>query len=108
MAAQRGHVAGEQAAAGARHGSTWPWPIGGEARTSRQAARPPCVDVLAKEGLERIVPEGEAFDPGSTTPWRTNRGGEGAPDPARVSEVLRAGYRWKGQVLRPAMVKVRG
>jgi molecular chaperone GrpE (heat shock protein) len=25
-----------------------------------------------------------------------------------VSEVLRTGYRWKGKVLRPAMVKVRG
>jgi molecular chaperone GrpE len=25
-----------------------------------------------------------------------------------VDEVLRAGYRWKGVVLRPAMVKVRG
>ena len=25
-----------------------------------------------------------------------------------VVEVLRAGYRWKGRVLRPAMVKVRG
>jgi len=26
----------------------------------------------------------------------------------QVSEVLRAGYSWKGRVLRPAMVKVRG
>jgi molecular chaperone GrpE len=25
-----------------------------------------------------------------------------------VSEVLRSGYLWKGKVLRPAMVKVRG
>jgi molecular chaperone GrpE (heat shock protein) len=25
-----------------------------------------------------------------------------------VAEVLRAGYRWNGRVLRPAMVKVRG
>jgi molecular chaperone GrpE (heat shock protein) len=25
-----------------------------------------------------------------------------------VVEVMRAGYRWKGRVLRPAMVKVRG
>jgi molecular chaperone GrpE (heat shock protein) len=25
-----------------------------------------------------------------------------------VEEVLRSGYRWKGQVLRPAMVRVRG
>jgi molecular chaperone GrpE (heat shock protein) len=25
-----------------------------------------------------------------------------------VDEVMRSGYRWKGQVLRPAMVRVRG
>jgi molecular chaperone GrpE (heat shock protein) len=25
-----------------------------------------------------------------------------------VSEILRTGYRWKGRVLRPAMVKVKG
>jgi len=29
-------------------------------------------------------------------------------DGAMVEEVLRAGYRWKGQVLRAAMVRVRG
>ena len=35
--------------------------------------------------------------------------GEGGPDgETMVAEVLRAGYRWKGQVLRPAMVRVRG
>ncbi len=32
--------------------------------------------------------------------------GEG--DEAVVVEVLRTGYEWKGRVLRPAMVKVRG
>jgi molecular chaperone GrpE (heat shock protein) len=31
--------------------------------------------------------------------------GEGGP---LVDEVLRAGYRWRDQVLRPAMVKVKG
>jgi molecular chaperone GrpE len=31
--------------------------------------------------------------------------GDGEPE---VIEVMRAGYRWKGRVLRPAMVKVRG
>jgi len=25
-----------------------------------------------------------------------------------VAEVMRTGYRWKGRVLRPAMVKVKG
>jgi molecular chaperone GrpE (heat shock protein) len=34
--------------------------------------------------------------------------GQGAPEMPEVSEVRRAGYLWKGQILRPAMVKVRG
>jgi molecular chaperone GrpE len=33
--------------------------------------------------------------------------GDGTGEP-EVCEVMRAGYRWKGRVLRPAMVKVRG
>ena len=33
-------------------------------------------------------------------------GGEGGE--SVVDEVLRSGYRWKGQVLRAAMVRVRG
>ena len=33
----------------------------------------------------------------------TGDGGE-----AVIDEVLRSGYRWRGQVLRPAMVSVRG
>ncbi len=33
---------------------------------------------------------------------------EDGQDGPVVEEVLRAGYRWKGQVLRPAMVRVRG
>lgn len=33
---------------------------------------------------------------------------DGARDAAKVDEVFRAGYRWHGQVLRPAMVRVKG
>ena len=51
-----------------------------------------------------LGPEGEAFDP--------NHHEAVAHDPgdgeAVVSEVLRPGYVWKGRVLRPAMVRVRG
>jgi molecular chaperone GrpE len=62
------------------------------------------VEVLAKEGLERIDPIGEAFDPNEHDAVAHEEGdGE-----AEVSEVMRAGYRWKGRVLRPAMVKVKG
>lgn len=66
-------------------------------------------DVLAKEGLQRIVPEGQAFDPQRHDAVAHEVAeGEGAPPVPEVSEVLRAGYEWKGRVLRPAMVKVRG
>ena len=33
---------------------------------------------------------------------------EGDVDEPIVAEVMRTGYRWKGRVLRPAMVKVKG
>jgi molecular chaperone GrpE len=66
-------------------------------------------DVLSKEGLERIVPEGQPFDPEHhDAVAHEPADGAGAPPQPEVSEVLRAGYLWKGRVLRPAMVKVRG
>ncbi|HKH24468.1 MAG TPA: nucleotide exchange factor GrpE, partial [Acidimicrobiales bacterium] len=60
---------------------------------------------LEKEGLERIDPKGEAFDPAEAEAviHEPGDGGEQV-----VSEVLRTGYRWRGRVLRPAMVKVTG
>ena len=60
--------------------------------------------VLQKEGLQRIDPMGQAFDPNEADAVAH----EDADDGPLVSEVLRPGYRWKGRVLRPAMVKVRG
>jgi molecular chaperone GrpE len=66
-------------------------------------------DVLAKEGLQRMVPEGQPFDPQRHDAVAHEPAeGEGAPEVPEVNEVLRAGYEWKGRVLRPAMVKVRG
>ncbi|HWC40008.1 MAG TPA: nucleotide exchange factor GrpE [Acidimicrobiales bacterium] len=61
-------------------------------------------DVLEKEGLERIDPRGQPFDPNQHDAVMHEEGDE-EPE---VSDVLRAGYRWKGRVLRPAMVKVKG
>jgi molecular chaperone GrpE len=58
---------------------------------------------LEKEGLERIDPEGEAFDP-AVAEAVVHEPGEGGPQV--VADVLRTGYRWRGRVLRPAMVKV--
>ena len=60
--------------------------------------------VLEKEGLQRIDPAGQVFDPNEADAVAH----EDADDGPLVSEVLRPGYRWKGRVLRPAMVKVRG
>jgi molecular chaperone GrpE len=58
---------------------------------------------LSKEGLERIDPKGAAFDP-TEAEAVVHEPGEGGEQV--VAEVLRPGYRWRGQVLRPAMVKV--
>lgn len=62
---------------------------------------------LEKEGLERIDPGGQEFDP--------NRHEAVMHEPAEddqagtvVADVMRAGFEWKGRVIRPAMVKVRG
>jgi molecular chaperone GrpE len=64
------------------------------------------VEVLEREGLERMTPEGQPFDPTRhEAVVHEPGGGEGE---ATVVECLRPGYLWKGQVLRAAMVKVRG
>jgi molecular chaperone GrpE len=58
---------------------------------------------LEKEGLERIDPKGEAFDP-EIAEAVLHEPGDG--DTHMVTEVLRPGYRWRGRLLRPALVKV--
>ena len=86
-------------------------------------------DVLAKEGLERIDPTGLPFDPtaheavghepalGDGLGSDAAAGVGGAEDAAAgeaddggavVARVMRAGFRWRGAVVRPAMVTVRG
>lgn len=62
------------------------------------------LDVLEAAGLERIDPAGQPFDPNEHDAVQHEEG-DGEPE---VIEVHRAGYRWKGRVLRPAMVKVKG
>jgi molecular chaperone GrpE len=99
--------------------------LGGEVGTSDEGraleqARSQLLDVLSKEGLERVDETEVAFDPVvhdavAHSPAEAtdgaidvaDDGGAGAHD-VTVDEVLRAGYRWRGQVLRPAMVRVRG
>ncbi len=69
-------------------------------------------DLLAREGLERIDPLGEEFDPTAHEAVghvpAEEGGSPGAPGEPVVAEVMRAGYRWRGAVVRPAMVMVRG
>ena len=61
-------------------------------------------EALGKEGLERIDAFGAAFDPEQHDAVLHEEG----DGPAEVIEVLRSGWKWKGRVLRPAMVKVKG
>jgi molecular chaperone GrpE len=63
-------------------------------------------EALEREGLERIDPAGGVFDP-TVHDAVAHEPGDSGSEP-EVSEVMRAGYRWKGRVLRPAMVKVKG
>lgn len=68
-------------------------------------------DVLAKDGLTRIGEVGETFDPTvheAVLHVPADEGDETTGQGPVVDEVLRAGYRLRGRVLRPAMVKVRG
>ncbi len=67
------------------------------------------VTLLEKEGLERIDPVGREFDPNEADAVAHEPHGPGdVPGAQVVSAVLRPGYRWKGRVVRPAMVKVTG
>ncbi|MDP9006833.1 MAG: nucleotide exchange factor GrpE [Actinomycetota bacterium] len=61
--------------------------------------------VLEKAGLERVDPAEEAFDPNAHDAVAHEPGNGGEPI---VEETLRAGYRWRGRLVRPAMVRVRG
>lgn len=72
--------------------------------------------ILTKEGLERIDASEVEFDPtihdavAHEAPESPEDGADSdtAADHHIVDTVMRAGYRLKGRVLRPAMVKVRG
>jgi molecular chaperone GrpE len=66
------------------------------------------LSALESEGLERLDPAGEAFDPNDAEAVvHEGEAPAGATGPV-VTAVLRAGYRWRGKVIRAAMVKVAG
>ncbi len=58
--------------------------------------------VLERAGLERMDAEGQPFDPNEHEAVM-HEDGDG---PEIVADVMRTGYRLKGRVIRPAMVKV--
>ena len=58
--------------------------------------------VLEKAGLERIDANGVAFDPNEHEAVMQDAG-DGEP---HVAETMRTGYRLKGKVIRPSMVRV--
>jgi molecular chaperone GrpE len=62
-------------------------------------------ETLEKEGLERLGASGDVFDPNVHEAVLREESDD--PEPV-IAEVLRGGYRWKGTVVRTAMVKVRG
>jgi molecular chaperone GrpE len=67
------------------------------------------LQILEKNGLERIDPVGDVFDPNRhEAVMHEPAGPDDDPALSLVSEVLRIGYAWKGRVVRAAMVKVRG
>jgi molecular chaperone GrpE len=63
------------------------------------------IGTLQKQGLEAMDLEGKPFDPAEADAVMHE---EGDVEEPIVAEVMRTGYRWKGRVLRPAMVKVKG
>lgn len=73
---------------------------------------------LEAEGMEVLKPEGDLFDPNlheaiehiaADNIVANDAHASDSPDGAPVVvEVFRTGYTWKGRLLRPAMVKVRG
>jgi len=67
-------------------------------------ARSLLLDTLTKEGLDRIDQIGVPFDPTiHDAVAHVDGNGEQV-----VDDVMRAGYQWKGAVVRPAMVRVKG
>lgn len=62
---------------------------------------------LQKQGLEALDLADKPFDPSTAEAVVHEPGDDSGTGPV-VSEVLRTGYRWKGRVVRAAMVKVKG
>ena len=64
-------------------------------------------ETLEKSGLESIKGLGELFDPNIHDAISRTENNEDESLPT-VDKVLRTGYSWNGNVIRPAMVSVKG
>lgn len=71
-----------------------------------EPVRSTLMEVLSKLGLDRIDDQDAPFDPARHDAVMHEPADES--DGPLVAEVMRAGYSWKGRVVRPAMVRVRG
>jgi len=78
-----------------------------EAQALRQA-RALLLDTLAKDGLERVDEVGVPFDPAVHDAVAHAPAPDDEEPGAKVDEIMRAGYRWRSQTVRPAMVRARG
>jgi len=69
-------------------------------------------DLLSKEGLERVDTAGSSFDPvvheAVAHEVKEDKSEDSEKQDLSVAEVMRAGYLWKGRLIRPAMVRVQG
>jgi molecular chaperone GrpE len=75
--------------------------VGDEARKLAELL----IESMEKEGLEVLRPEsGSGFDPNEHEAVMHEPGEGGEPV---IADVLRTGYRWRGRLLRAAMVKVK-
>ena len=74
--------------------------------TDVEPVRSTLMEALVKQGLDRIDAADIPFDPVQHDAVM-HEPAEDSGGPV-VAEVLRAGYSWKGRVVRPAMVRVRG
>lgn len=66
------------------------------------------IGALQKQGLEALDLQGKVFDPECAEAVMHEPADGDSNGETIVVDVLRTGYRWKGRVLRAAMVKVKG
>jgi molecular chaperone GrpE len=79
-----------------------------EGAKALRASRAMLMDILSREGLERVDQPEVPFDPSVHDAVAHAEGDCGPGGETMVEDVMRSGYRWKGQALRAAMVRVRG